>query len=130
MILWVVMQVQIISVFNKACSHYFIVMLIATAYPSSMSCDAQKREECQMWVQAFSVSEIKYKQLGVSTGNALRHKLLRPGGAKDPQDLITGVLGHDSLQQAGGGYMPLSDGLLHHYGIPTAAWMVLNWKAV
>ncbi|DBA74265.1 hypothetical protein WJX77_002438 [Trebouxia sp. C0004] len=54
-------------------------------------------------------------------GNALRHKLLRPGGAKDPKDLITGVLGHESLQQAGGGYMPQSDGLLHHYGIPTAA---------
>ena len=74
-----------------------------------------------MRFQAFSVSEIKYKKLGVSTGNVLRHKLLRPGGAKDPKALITGALGHGSLQQAGGGYMPLPDGLLHYYGIPTAA---------
>ena len=97
-------------------------MLIATSCPSSIVCLTVHAQKCEVKrSQAFSVSEIKYKQLGVSTGNALRHKVLRPGGAKDPTDLITGVLGCNSLQQAGGGYMPLPDGLLHHYGIPTAA---------
>ena len=54
-------------------------------------------------------------------GNILRHQLLKPGGAKDPVDLLEGVLGRNSLQHAGGGCMPHTGGLLHHYGIPTVA---------
>lgn len=55
--------------------------------------------------------------LNRNAGNTLRHNLLECGGAKDPKDLVEGVLGPESLQLAGGGYMPHVAGLLQHYGI-------------
>ena len=56
-------------------------------------------------------------ELHCNAGNILRHDLLKWGGAKDPRDLIAGVLGEESLQRAGCGCMPHVAGLLQHYGI-------------
>ena len=51
----------------------------------------------------------------------LRFDLLQHGGAKEPAELVKKLLGDDFLQDIGGGFAPHTDGLLHHYGIPTAA---------
>ncbi|KAL3133543.1 hypothetical protein ABBQ38_007394 [Trebouxia sp. C0009 RCD-2024] len=66
-----------------------------------------------VWKKLFQADPLNRQ-----AGNALRHGLLRFGGAKDPKDLVEGVLGHSALQHAGSGFMPHVAGLLHHYGIP------------
>ena len=54
-------------------------------------------------------------------GDVLRFDLLQHGGAKEPAELVQRLLGDDLLQETGGGFAPHTDGLLHHYGIPSAA---------
>lgn len=62
-------------------------------------------------------STYQTKMDACSAGNAFRHDFLRYGGAKDPKDLVEGVLGQNALQHTGGGFMPHVEGLLHHYGV-------------
>jgi len=44
--------------------------------------------------------------LAFGAGKVLRDKLLRHGGSKDPEKLVRGVLGDDSLTEVGGGFRP------------------------
>ncbi|MEW5313109.1 MAG: hypothetical protein WDW38_004701 [Sanguina aurantia] len=45
-------------------------------------------------------------------GDVLRQKLLHPGGAQDPLQLLQGLLGRDVLQPIGNGWAPATAGLL------------------
>lgn len=65
-----------------------------------------------VWAKLFQADP-----LSRHAGDTLRHDLLRYGGAKDPKDMLEGVLGCNALQHDGGGFRPHVDGLLQHYGI-------------
>jgi hypothetical protein len=49
-----------------------------------------------------------------AAGEHVRRQLLEPGGAREPRELVAGLLGEGLLHNVCGGWAPDTAGLLHN----------------